>query len=79
MWVCSGGNAALALIGAYCCAMATRCESVRRSWDGELAAEYECSEAVMRGQGAVRGRATWSACWCGLAPLDANTRTPVLG
>jgi hypothetical protein len=27
MWVCSGGNAALALIGAYCCATATRYES----------------------------------------------------
>jgi hypothetical protein len=31
MWVCSGGNAALGLIGAYCCATVTRCESIRGS------------------------------------------------
>src|SRR5215831_4418834 len=40
MWVYSGGNAALALIGSYCCATATRCEShspfVRRGAGGGI-------------------------------------------
>jgi hypothetical protein len=38
MWVCSGGNAALALIGAHCCATATRCQSIRRSCESKRAA-----------------------------------------
>jgi hypothetical protein len=36
MWACSGRNAALALIGAYCCATATRCKSIYRSRGGGL-------------------------------------------